>query len=85
MFEQREGKGWSARAHVLWAIVGSLVLGFIVGRFSAGSKPKFGWLNPDVLCVEIMWVILVAGALLSVWPRKPHQGEDSQSPSVPVR
>lgn len=84
MFQQSERKYWSARITVLLAIAASVLLGFIAGRFSAGMRSRLGWLDPDVLFVEIMFVILVAGALLSTGrPRKPPQKADSQSASLP--
>ena len=83
VFQQPERKYWSVRTIVLLAIAASVLLGFIAGRFSAGLRPRLGWLDPDVLFVEIMFVILVAGALLSTGgPRKPPR-EDSQSASPP--
>jgi hypothetical protein len=86
VFQQPERKYWSARTTVLLAIAASLLLGFIAGRFSAGVKPSLGWLDSDVLFVEIMFVILVAGALLKTGgPRKPLQKEDDpQSASLPA-
>jgi hypothetical protein len=79
MFQPSERKYCSPRTTVLLAISASLLLGFIAGRFSAGLKPKLGWLDPNVLFVEIMWLILVAGALGSVWPRKLPRKQESQS------
>jgi hypothetical protein len=78
VFQQPEPKSWSARTTIVLAIAASLLLGFIAGRFSSGLKPKLGWLDPDVLFVEMMWVILVAGALASVWPRKTPTKEESR-------
>ena len=78
MFQQPERKYWSTRTTVVLAIAASLLLGFIAGRFSSGLKPRLGWLDPNVLFVEMMWVILVAGAVASVWPRKPSQNEESR-------
>jgi hypothetical protein len=83
VFQLAERKYLSARATVLLAIVASLLLGFIAGRFSAGLRPRLGWLDPDVLFVEIAWVILVGGALHFVWERTSPQKENSQSPSLP--
>jgi len=82
VFQQPERKYWSARTTLFLAIAASLLLGFIAGRFSAGLRPRLGWLDPDVLFVEIIFVILVVGALLSTGQlRKPLQKEDSQSAS----
>jgi hypothetical protein len=82
VFEQPERRYWSARTTVLLAIVASLLLGFIAGRLSAGLRPKFGWPDGDILFVVIMWVLLVIGALSSVWPRKRPQRDDSRSTSL---
>ena len=84
MFEQPERKYWSARTTVLLAIAASVLLGFVAGRFSAGLRPRLGWLDPDVLFVEIMFVILAVGALFKAGgPRKPARKADSQSASLP--
>jgi hypothetical protein len=74
MFQQSEPTRLTSRIVVSLAIVASLLLGFIAGRFSSGLKPHLGWLDPDVLFVGVVFVILVAGALLSCGrSQKPSQ------------